>query len=226
LYRCKKEKSKKENKMKKALTILVLMALGVSTAFGGVFMVEDYTEGSVYIPNPGEHKLATVTFELPQPSVIHVITGRAGHSYGGCPSYSLKFWLNLNGTPLSMSFCSYSNTPALMKELEAGSYILDFMSKGAVGDTIVNPRLQVLVLYNDVPSVSETPPNIIPTENPSIISCGPSVTVPGCCEVVDVSGRKVDCEINGDRIMVNSLSSGTYFATGSNGRTTKIVKLK
>ncbi len=201
--------------------------LGASTAFGGILMVEDYTEGNVYIFNPGEHKLATVTFELPQPSVIHVITGRAGHSYGGCPSHSLKFWLNLNGTPLSMSFCSYSNTPALMKELEAGSYTLDFMSEGAIGDTIVNPRIQVLILYNDsVPSVSETPPNITPTETPSIISCGPSVTVPGCCEVVDISGRKVDCKIIDDKIMVNSLSSGTYFAKTDNGQTVKITKLQ
>ena len=66
--------------MKKALTILTLMALGVSMVFGGVFMVEDYTEGGVYIFNPGEYKLATVTFELPQSSIIHIVTGRAGYS--------------------------------------------------------------------------------------------------------------------------------------------------
>jgi len=211
--------------MKKALTILTLMALGVSTAFGGVFMVEDYTEGGVYISNPGDYKIATVTFELPQPSIIHIVTGRAGLEYGGCPSYSLRFWLNLNGTPLSMSSCSYDNTPNFMMNLEAGSYTLDFMSEGAVGDTIANPRIQVLILYNDVPSVSETPPQPAPTENPSIISCGPSVTVPGCSEIVDVSGRKVDCEINGDKVMVNSLSSGTYFAKTDDNRVVKITKL-
>lgn len=209
--------------MKKALTILTLMALGMSTVFGGVFMIEDYTEGKVPITVTGDYKLAGVAFELPQLSIIHVVTGRAG---GGVGLLSLKFWLNLDGSPLNMSSCSYENTPNFMKELEAGSYTLDFMVGQAAGDTIVNPRLQVLVLYNDAPGVSETPPNITPTESSTILSQGPSVTVPGCTEVVDISGRKVDCEINGDRIMVNSLSSGTYFARGSEGRTTKIVKLK
>ena len=127
---------------------------------------------------------------------------------------------------MDMSSCSYDNTPNFMKELGAGSYTLDFIVGGIIHDTIVNPRLQVLVFYNDAPSVSETPSNITLTETHSIISCGPSVTVPGCSEVVDISGRKVDCEINGDRIMVNSLSSGTYIARGSEGRTTKIVKLQ
>jgi len=208
--------------MKKALTILTLMALGMSTVFGGVFMIEDYTEGSVYLFNPGEHKLATVTFELPQLSIIHTVTGIASGGHASFP----KFWLTLNEDSLNMSSCIYFNTPNFMKELEAGSYTLDFMVGQAAGDTIVNPRLQVLVLYDDTPSVTETPPNITPTESSTILSQGPSVTVPGCSEVVDVSGRKVDCEINGDRIMVNSLSSGTYFARGSEGRTTKIVKLK
>jgi len=212
--------------MKKALTILTLMALGVSTAYGGIFMIEDCTERIVPILEPGGNKLATVTFELPQPSIIHVVTGRAGCEYGGCGSYFLSFWLNLNGTPLNMSSCSYDNTPNFMTYLEAGSYTLDFIVKGATGDTIVNPMLQVLVLYEDAPSVTEAPPQSTPTENPSILSCGPSVTVPGCSEVVDISGRKVDCEVNNDRIMVNSLSSGTYFAKTDNGKTVKITKLQ
>ncbi len=72
--------------MKKALTILTLMALGVSTAFGGVFMVEDYTEGIVSITEPGDHKLASVTFDLPRMGIIHAVTGRGGIAYGGVGS--------------------------------------------------------------------------------------------------------------------------------------------
>jgi len=201
--------------MKKALTILTLMALGVSTVYGGVFMVEDYTEGLIPMTESGNHKLASVTFELEQPSIIHAIT--YGRGYNRYP------WISLDGDSLGIST---SPNPSIMLELGTGMHTLDFMAHVTMFDTLVNPRLQVLVLYNDVPSVSETPPQTTSTENPSIISCGPSVTVPGCCEVVDIAGRKVDCEINGDRIMVNSLSSGTYFAKSSEGRTTKIVKLK
>jgi len=208
--------------MKKALTILTLMALGVSTAYGGIFMVEDYTEDTLDFPTPGTYKLASVTFQLDQFSIATVVTG--GERYGGS---SLHVWLVLDENSLGTSICRWYETPSFMMELETGIHTLDFMihtneSNGGA----VNPRLQVLVLYNDAPSVSETPPNITPIEISTILSQGPSVTVPGCSEVVDIAGRKVDCEVNDDRIMVNSLSSGTYIARGSEGRITKIVKLK
>jgi len=211
--------------MKKALTILTLMALGVSTAFGGVFMVEDYTEGIVPIPETGSHKLASVMFELEQPSIILAATSTMWLKF--TPNRNLKVWLTLNGDSLGMSTTTAIGRGAsFMKPLEPGSHTLDFMYRGTMFDTLVNPRLQVLVLYNDAPSVSEIPPQSTPTENPSIISCGPSVTVPGCSEVVDIAGRKVDCEIIENRIMVNSLSSGTYFAKTDNGKTVKITKLQ
>jgi len=204
--------------MKKALTILTLMALGVSTAFGGVFMVEDYTEGKVGIQEPGKHKLASVTFTLEQAGIIFAAAGAL--TWGG----GSHFWLTLNEDSLGMS--TQPDPSNFMTNLEAGAYTLDFMIHATMFDTIVNPRLQVLVLYNDAPSVSEAPPQSTPTENSSIISRGPSVTVPGCSEVVDISGRKVDCEVNDDRIMVNSLSSGTYIAKTDNGKTVKITKLQ
>ncbi|MEA3310813.1 MAG: hypothetical protein U9Q76_01200 [candidate division WOR-3 bacterium] len=212
--------------MKKALTILTLMALGVSTAFGGVFLYETHIEDTLDFAGENVAKVMELEFTTDQPSIVSI-------TYGWCRGYFGSMgdgtnWLTCNGDSLGMSTVRNQSTSTYMTELESGTYTLGLVSKFYYGSQafVINPRLQVLVLYNDAPSVTETPPQTTPTENPSIISCGPSVTVPGCSEVVDVSGRKVDCEINGDRIMVNSLSSGTYFATGTNGRTTKIVKLK
>ena len=210
--------------MKKALTIIALMALGVSVAYGGVFMIEDYTEGIVPISVTGSHKLASVTFELGQPSIMIAATSAMWLKFTS--NRNLKVWLTLNGDSLDMSTRHVGNGASFMKPLEPGSHTLDFMYRGTMFDTLLNPMLQVLVLYNDAPSVSETPPQPTPTESSTILSQGPSVTVPGCSEVVDVSGRKVDCEINGDRIMVNSLSSGTYFAKTNDGQTVKITKLQ
>ena len=207
--------------MKKALTIIALMALGVSTAYGGSILYETHVEDSLDFVGEDVVTVLELEFTTDQPSIVSVTYGayRANNKGG--------IWLACNEDSLGMSSALFSRNVNYMTELESGTYTLGLMgSFDYIGGYAINPRLQVLVLYNDAPSVSETPPNITPTENPSIISCGPSVTVPGCSEVVDISGRKVDCEINGDRIMVNSLSSGTYIARGSEGRTTKIVKLQ
>ncbi|MCK4334422.1 hypothetical protein KAX06_06535 [candidate division WOR-3 bacterium] len=210
--------------MKKALTIIALMALGVSTAFGGSILYETHIEDSLDFAGEGIVTVLELEFTTDQPSIVSITYGV---SNGHGSTYGLSYWLTCNGDSLGMSTSWNRGTSTYMTELESGTYTLGLVGKfSSAGAYVANPRLQVLVFYNDAPSVSETPPNITLTETHSIISCGPSVTVPGCSEVVDISGRKVDCEINGDRIMVNSLSSGTYIARGSEGRTTKIVKLQ
>ncbi len=209
--------------MKKALTIIALMALGASTAFGGTILYETHIEDSLVITGEDIVKVLELEFTLEQPSII---SATYGWYKGACSQGMVEQWLTCNGDSLEMS-TAFSLTNTYTFQLESGTYILGLVGEfSSMGGYVINPRLQVLVLYNDAPSVSETPPNITPTENPSILSCSPSVTVPGCCEVVDVSGRKVDCEINGNKVMINSLSSGTYFAKTNDGKTVKITKLQ
>ena len=210
--------------MKKALTILALMALGVSTAYGGSILYETHIEDSLGLSGQAIYKVLELEFTTDRPSIVSI-------TYGWCIGFrsgSRSYWLTYNGDSLGMSTSWNRSTSTYMTDkLESGTHTLELM--GGLGYTeayVINPRLQVLVLYEDAPSVSEAPPQSTPTENSSIISRGPSVTVPGCSEVVDISGRKVDCEINGDRIMVNSLSGGTYFAKTDNGRVVKITKLQ
>ena len=211
--------------MKKALIILTLMALGVSTAFGGSILYETHIEDSLNFEGQNIYEVLELEFTTDQPSIVSITYG---WSIGYAQSCRLFYWLTCNGDSLVMTTSLGQFTSTYMTELESGTYTLGLMGYfGYLGGYVINPRLQVLILYNDsVPSVSETPPQPTPTENPSIISCGPSVTVPGCSEVVDIAGRKVDCEINDDRIMINSLSSGTYFAKTNNNRVVKITKLQ
>jgi len=215
--------------MKKALTILTLMALGVSTAYGGSILYETHIEDSLDYAGKDIVKVLELEFTLDQPSIVSITYGwYIGYWFNGVTGNWACHWLACNGDSLGMSASRNVSTSTYMTELESGNYTWRLMGRFRHTQEayVINPRLQVLVLYNDAPSVSETPPQPTPTENPSIISCGPSVTVPGCSEVVDVSGRKVDCEIIENRIMVNSLSSGTYFAKTDNGKTVKVTKLQ
>ena len=212
--------------MKKALTILTLMALGVSTAFGEAILYETHIEDSLNFSGENIVTVLELEFTTDQSSIISVTYG----SYYArlATGYPAKHWLTRNEDSLGMTTARTTNSSTYVTELESNTYSLNLVYKFGYGGEgyAINPRLQVLVLYNDAPSVTETPPQTTPTENPSIISCGPSVTVPGCSEVVDVSGRKVDCEVTDDKVMVNSLPGGTYFAKTNNGQTVKITKLQ
>jgi len=211
--------------MKKALTILTLMALGVSVVFGESILYETHIEDSLDFSGKDIVTVLELEFTIDQPSIVSITYGV---SYGYGSSYGLSYWLTCNGDSLGMSTSWNISTSTYITNLGSSTYTLGLTGKfrHAMEAYVINPRLQVLVLYEDAPSVSEAPPQSTPTENPSILSCGPSVTVPGCSEVVDISGRKVDCEIIEDRIMINSLSSGTYIAKTDNGKTVKITKLQ
>jgi len=202
--------------MKKVL--LILMAL-VAIGIGGIFMVEDYTEDSLYFPTGGTYKLASVTFQLDQFSIATVVTGTKWNS-------SIQSWLVLNGNSLDMSICGWYETPNFIMELESGTHTLDLMFRGSAGMWyIINPRLQVLIHYNDDGSVSEAPPKTTPIETRSILSSGAAVIVPECTEVIDLTGRIVSSNPPQGRIELSNLSAGTYLARTQNGRTIKIVKL-
>jgi hypothetical protein len=88
--------------------------------------------------------------------------------------------------------------------------------------------LQVLVLEQDLPPEINEPPSenaesYLPKD---VISYGSSLILPGCVEVLDISGRKVDCEIKDGVIPVSELPNGTYFARTEQDRVVKITRIK
>lgn len=124
---------------------------------------------------------------------------------------------------------------SFMLALQPGSHNIQLKVYGAEYDTGYDtlelespPLLQVLVLEPDTSSgslVTEQPEVDDRQTSTSTVSYGSSITVPGCTEVVDISGRKVDCEIIDDRILTGSLCPGTYFAISDQGKKVKIVKI-
>jgi len=205
--------------MKKVLLpLMVLVTIGTS----GVFMVEDYTEDSLYFPTAVTYKLASVTFQLDQFSIATVIADGIWYSTSG----NICSWLVLNEDSLGMSTCLWLEAPSFMIELETGVHTLDLMVRiFGVNGYAINPRLQVLIHYNDDGGISEAPPGITPIESRSVLSSGAAVIVPECTEVIDLTGRIVSSNPPQGRIELSNFSAGTYLARTQNGRTIKIVKL-
>lgn len=206
--------------MKKVLLVLmVLVTIGTS----GVFMVEDYTEDSLYFPTAVTYKLASVTFQLDQSSIATIMTGGAWYCTTGGKTRS---WLVLNEDSLGMSTSLGNEAPSFIMELESGVHTLDLMVHISGGSGVaINPRLQVLIHYNDDGGISEASSGITPIESRSVLSSGAAVIVPGCTEVVNLSGRVVSFNPPQGRIELSNLSAGTYLARTQNDRTIKIVKL-
>jgi len=61
--------------MKKALTIIALMALGVSTAYGGSILYETHIEDSLDFAGEGIVTVLELEFTIDQPSIISITYG-------------------------------------------------------------------------------------------------------------------------------------------------------
>jgi hypothetical protein len=203
--------------MRKAFLALLCL---VTLSIGGIFMVEDYTEDSLYFPAGGTYELASVTFQLEQPSITTILSGGTWYCLTGIRFYS---WLILDGDSLGISTEYLSGSSNFMIDLEPGMHTFKLMVHSS--GSVINPRLQVLVNYNDAGSVSEVPPKTTPIESRTVLSSGNAVVVSGCTEVVDLTGRVVSSNPPQGRIELNALPSGTYLARTADGRAIKIVKL-
>jgi len=201
--------------MKKLLTIILLLGV-VSTVFAtDMFFVEDYTEDSLFFPDGGIQELASVEFTLEHFSIVSI-------TYGGTYSGG-HYWVSIDGDSIGMSQSAFGSS--FIIELSEGIHTVVLMTNLTYNLTVINPRLQVIVFLQDGSALSESPPDDInPIETHSILTSGNMVHVEGCSEIYNSSGQRVDCEIENGNIPLNTLSAGTYFARGSTGRTTKIVK--
>ncbi|TKJ42028.1 hypothetical protein CEE36_07330 [candidate division TA06 bacterium B3_TA06] len=212
--------------MKKVL--LVLMALVVIGMASEMFLVEKYIEGDVEC-SLSIQKILEVTFTLDQPSYLLI---SCVLSYSNYPDAMKKEgWFNVNGEKQRHSASEFNLT--YMMSMDSGRVVVQSWVRGGIFSagvcTVRNPTLQVMVFCpsDEEPFVTEAPPESSDgLSSHSILSSGPLVHVEGCSEIYDIVGNKVDCEINDGDVYLNQLPAGTYFAKGSEGRTTKIVKLK
>jgi hypothetical protein len=179
-----------------------------------MFLVEDCIEVDTIFTVGGVKELAHVEFVLEHPSIVFI-------TYGAAYPSGTSFWLSIDEDSIGMT----RGVPTYITELTEGTHTIDFIANLTHGIRVINPRLQVIVFLQDGSALSESPPDDDnPTPITSILTSGNMVHVEGCSEVYNLSGQRVDCEVNNGNIPLNTLSAGTYFAKGSTGRTTKIVK--
>ena len=235
--------------MKRYIILLVLIA---SMAFANeMFLVEDYTEEDITleVSDADPITMASISFTLDREAFVTVTTGgiikhrlTTGASGEQASELYNCSWVTMNGTKLQISVGSPNMNGSYIFALDPGNYEFELqvltihdirMSPYVPPDydtresTIRHPRIQALVILSDTATnhASEKPPERGDPVQTGLITSGPSVNVPGCQEIVDISGRRVDCEIAGDRVMLSTLPRGTYFAQTSNKRTIKIVKM-
>jgi len=150
-------------------------------------------------------------------------------------------WITMNGEKLDISIGSPEISGSYIFALNPGNYEFELkMYTYSIYDgrllwrfsdkfysLIHHPRIQALVIMSDTVEnhIAEKPPERGDPIQTSLITSGPSINVPGCIEVRDITGRTVNCEISGDRVMLSTLSRGTYFLERENGRSVKLVKM-
>jgi hypothetical protein len=216
--------SRKENEMKKLLTIILLLGV-VSMAFTAntaYFVVEKdmgYTNHNPFYVNEGEEKVvAEITFTLPSNGHILLFSmiDAQYQATGSNPSSGYRIELDEDSIrPESRAIF-----------LSAGEHTIQWVwwCNADCRKILTYYWCQVMAFYIEENSVSEKPPYVEPIQTSAIVTSAPAVYIPECSEIKDITGRTIDCGIEDGWVSLNTLSAGTYFAKGSTGRTTKIVK--
>ena len=232
---------------------IILLALIASIVFANeMFLVEDYTEEDITfeVSDADPITMASISFTLDREAFVTVTTGGiikhmlAYYVVQGNDISELYncSWVTMNGTKLQISVGSPNMNGSYVFALDPGNYefelqVLTFfdtrMSPLVPPDydtkesTVRHPRIQALIILSDTAenNIAEKPPERDDPIQPSLITSGPSVNVPGCVEVRDITGRTVNCEISGDRVMLSTLSRGTYFIERNDGHSVKLVKM-
>lgn len=226
------------------LLMIVLLFAGATTIEANeMILVEDYTADTVKVPSTPDTAVASVEFTLDRDAMISMATG-------GLIQYFTQYtgdwliipeavsWITMNGGKLDYSMGSPHLNAGYFFALPAGHYkfqlrvnttdprILKWTADNNMAH-ILNPRIQALIILSDTTQgcVAEEPRNgdnnLLPK---AIVASGPSIRVPGCNKIVDVTGRTVNTTISNDEVMIKDLPRGTYFITG-NKQNIKVVKM-
>ncbi len=198
-------------------------------------LVEDYTPGSIDLAREMNIMVASVEFTLDRDAMVTLSTAGAVKYAELDGQYASRNtgWLTMNNDSLDYSLTGPWLNGSYFFALKSGTYKFDLrvnvLSEYPYSryPNIQNPRIQTLIILSDTTQgyVAENPRN--DDDNPlprAIIASGPTIRVPGCNKVVDITGRTVNVTISDDQVMVKDLPRGTYFVTG-NRQNIKVVKM-
>lgn len=219
--------------------VLALLVLCCVALAGEISMYESFIDFSQAVTVTQQTMTVnTLEFTMANDGVIIVLfegvevnpgRGRSGSTSG---DIGLNHGVLLDGDAVNL--IGIANHFNFMSALPAGSHKAEIYASYARSwqEILSYPTsssfLQVLVLEQDLPPEINEPPS----ENEelsfpkNVISYGSSLILPGCVEVVDISGRKVDCEIKNGVIPVGQLPNGTYLARTEQDRVVKITRIK
>jgi len=213
--------------MKKVLMILSLFG-ALTTITAAPLLVEAYQKGTITIPAGETDTVTIVKISFSVDTACYV-----QFSAGGFTAHAFT-WFALDGVDLPPQTRMGHNTVPqgfslpYAYILNAGSHTLELTMTiwGSYAAICEKAYLQALIFMPDSGgAINEQPTADANVSNASVLSTGPYVRVPGCIKVRDVSGRNVDCQIDGDKVMLSTLSAGTYFAETKTGTGVKIVKV-
>lgn len=220
--------------MKKVL-ILGVFLVGALKVIAGPVLLEEHQITPIAIP-VGEVDtviVAEVSFSVDTACYVQMVTGGMAKQAKG--------WLDIDGVPLPPSvIVSHAGQRAPVNIVyiylvEEGEHSIAFMLTNYYNmdyfTTCDSGYLQALIFLPDAGSaVAEQPTSgngLKPIVNtPSVVSSGPYVTVTGATELVDATGRVIENAIEEDRVSINNLSQGTYFARKEGKTLVKIVKVQ
>jgi len=221
--------------MRKLLLVVAMVIVSTTILNAAPLLVEAYREGSITIPEDETDTLdiAQVAFSVDSTCYVLFATGGVGNQ--------VEVWLDLDGErlppvirinndgrnePIGITY-SYLVNP--------GEHSVSFKFANHLNifdpSTCQDSYLQALIfLPDETGAIAERPDGDVDADATgamtSVISRGPYVTVTGATELVDASGRVIENAIEEDRVSINNLSQGTYFARKEGKTLVKIVKVQ
>ncbi len=215
-----------------AVLVLYFLAVGLQAA---PLLVEAYQEGQISIPvgQDDTTKVVELSFSVDTSCYVQFTVG--------CRARYARLWLELDGDSLPPGAVAITNQT--VKEslcfvytylLDAGNHVITLevanYYNGPSATICTDSYLQALIFLPDTATgaIAEQPAgDVEPTEGmTSVISRGPYVTVTGATELVDASGRVIENAITDDKVSINALPQGTYFARDDERTVVKIVKVQ
>jgi len=217
--------------MKKVLIFTTVFVTASVSAVTPV-LFEAYQEGTIVVQPGGSDSVLVLdlTFSVDSSCYVHF-------SAGGLSALG-RFWLELDGEKqvpeerlagtshiegFNMDYSYWLSPGEHSMSLKITSHF-----NQTDPSTCEQAYLQALIFLPDGGGAVAEQPEVEPASDAvtSVVSRGPYVTVTGATELVDATGRVIENAIEEDRVSINSLPQGTYFARNEERTVVKIVKVE
>lgn len=219
--------------MKKAGQMVTALLLTTTAASAAPVLYEAYQVDEISIPVDVYDSATVLELTLSVDSACYALFtagGRARHSrlhleLDGDSLKTPEHRLDVNGVNEEETFSS-----AYCHLLDPGEHTISIFlwSYWNTGKPTLckYSYLQALIFLPDEPGAVTEQPTVEPAEGvSSLLTSGPYVNVAGATQLVDSSGRVIENAIAEDKVYVNNLPTGTYFARDEESTVVKIVKV-